>query len=73
MVVKSKENNKLYEVNFIQNDKKGYPHFLIFNYYGHDEWTWISAKNFVKLDVGEEAKKNAEYYYNKFKEFYNGL
>lgn len=47
-VVMDKENYVEYDVYWVKNDKNGYPHFLIFNYYGRNEWDWISAKRFVE-------------------------
>ena len=47
LIVKDKKKNKIYRAVSVKNDKNGYPHFLIFNYYGHNEWTWKSAKHFT--------------------------
>lgn len=53
LIVKDKKKNKIYQAVSIRNDKNGYPHFLIFNYYGHNEWAWKSAKHFIIMEERE--------------------
>ena len=73
LFVKKKDTNKIYQVEAINNDKNGYPHFLIFDYNGNKEWAWVSAKNFVKVDFVNEVKKDAKYCFNQLEELYNGI
>lgn len=47
LIVRNKDNNKVYEVYNIIYDKSGYPHFLI---YKDGQWVRMSAKHFKPID-----------------------
>lgn len=40
-------NGKSYKIWSIRNDKKGFPHFLI---YDNNQWKWQSAKHFKPIE-----------------------
>ena len=46
MFVTHKQTDKIFEVYEIQNDKNGYPKFLI---YENSQWKWMSAKHFKPI------------------------
>lgn len=47
LIVRNKDNNKVYEVYQITYNKSGYPHFLI---YKDGQWVRMSAKHFKPID-----------------------
>jgi hypothetical protein len=47
LIVRNKDNNKIYEVFQITYNNNGYPHFLI---YKDGEWLRMSAKHFKPID-----------------------
>lgn len=53
LIVRNKDNNKIYEVFQITYNKNGYPHFLI---YKDGEWLRMSAKHFKPIDDEFEVK-----------------
>ena len=44
-----KGTKQIYEVYNIRNDKNGYPHVLVYNYYGQGEWEYVSMKHFEPM------------------------
>lgn len=40
-------NGKQYKIWSIRNDRKGFPHFLI---YDNNQWKWQSAKHFKPIE-----------------------
>ena len=49
MKVRSKHNNKVYEVFNVKDDRRGYPTFLVYNF-DNNEWRYVSAKHFIPDD-----------------------
>lgn len=44
-----KDTKQIFLIYDIKNNKNGYPHFLVYNFYNNNEWTWISAKHFQPM------------------------
>lgn len=53
MKVKHKVMGTVYEVYNIRDDKKGYPHFLI---YTDNQWLYVSAKSYIPITRTESAE-----------------